>query len=475
MAIPLKQAGRATSSSWSGPAGRRHLAGQHLSRAAPATSPRTCTRSPSRPTPTGPRVLPPAGDPRLSRATAPTSRAAAARPLRRRGHSRPAGTRPPSAGSVRTATAARSTADVLVLRHRAAVEPAIPSSPGSSASQGTVLPLRALGPRLRPERQAGRRDRHRRLGDPVRPADPAPGRPADPLPAHPAVGHAPPRPAIPERRARRLRQLPAAQRLARRVHLLGAGAARALGVHQAPEADEARRAARRPTPRRAGEGPGAARQAHPRLPHRLQAHPALQRLLPGARPSPTSTSSPPGIAEVRGALDRAPPTAPRARSTRSSSAPASTSPTCRSPTASAAATGTTSTEPGRDGDAALPGHRPSPASPTCSSSRAQHRARPHSIIFMIESQLRYMIELPAAGTPAAGRAIEAQPDGAGTLQRRRAAAVTRTRVDHGRLRQLVPRLRGRQPFAVAGLPTVNFWLRMRRVRPADFILEGAAS
>ena len=35
------------------------------------------------------------------------------------------------------------------------------------------LPLRALGPRLRPHRQAGRRHRHRRLGDPDRPGDPA--------------------------------------------------------------------------------------------------------------------------------------------------------------------------------------------------------------------------------------------------------------------------------------------------------------
>ena len=37
---------------------------------------------------------------------------------------------------------------------------------------GRDVPLRPLEPRRRPDRQAGRRDRHRRLGDPDRPGDP---------------------------------------------------------------------------------------------------------------------------------------------------------------------------------------------------------------------------------------------------------------------------------------------------------------
>ena len=41
----------------------------------------------------------------------------------------------------------------------------------ASTASGPHLPLRPLGPRLRPRGQAGRRDRHRRLGDPVRARD----------------------------------------------------------------------------------------------------------------------------------------------------------------------------------------------------------------------------------------------------------------------------------------------------------------
>ncbi len=61
---------------------------------------------------------------------------------------------------------------------------------------GRGVPLRPLEPRRRPDRQAGRGDRHRRLGDPDRPGDPGEGRPPRRLPAHRAVRHPAQRPAL---------------------------------------------------------------------------------------------------------------------------------------------------------------------------------------------------------------------------------------------------------------------------------------
>src|SRR2546429_259506 len=64
-------------------------------------------------------------------------------------------------------------------------------NPGSTRAFG------ALEPRVRPGGQAGRGDRHRCVGGPVRPGDRAPRRAAAPVPAHGAVGAAeagPPRP-----------------------------------------------------------------------------------------------------------------------------------------------------------------------------------------------------------------------------------------------------------------------------------------
>ena len=61
--------------------------------------------------------------------------------------------------------------------------------------RGRVLPLGGVGPRLRPGRQARRCDRHRRVGRPARPGDPAEGRQAARLPAHAALdlpAHEPP-------------------------------------------------------------------------------------------------------------------------------------------------------------------------------------------------------------------------------------------------------------------------------------------
>ena len=61
---------------------------------------------------------------------------------------------------------------------------------------GRGVPLRPLEPRRRPDRQAGRGDRHRRVRDPDRPGDPEGGRPPRRLPAHRAVRHAAQRPAL---------------------------------------------------------------------------------------------------------------------------------------------------------------------------------------------------------------------------------------------------------------------------------------
>ena len=65
----------------------------------------------------------------------------------------------------RAPTPATLTADVARLRHRRALpSPTIPDIDGPGRLRGRGLPLRALGPRPRPDRQAGRRHRHRRLG-----------------------------------------------------------------------------------------------------------------------------------------------------------------------------------------------------------------------------------------------------------------------------------------------------------------------
>ena len=61
------------------------------------------------------------------------------------------------------------TADVLVLRRRRrSPSPELPDIDGHRLLRRRAVPLRPLGPRRRPDRQAGRGHRHRRLGDPDR-------------------------------------------------------------------------------------------------------------------------------------------------------------------------------------------------------------------------------------------------------------------------------------------------------------------
>ncbi|HEY2443614.1 MAG TPA: NAD(P)/FAD-dependent oxidoreductase [Streptosporangiaceae bacterium] len=98
----------------------------------------------------------------------------------------------------------------------------------------------------------------------------------------------------------------------------------------------------------------------------------------------------------------------------------------------------------------------------------------NSIIFIIESQVRYVIGCLRLIASKQARSIEVRP-GAQERFNRWVQRKSRGSVwlkggcdswyldEHGVNRSLWP------------ASTVNFWLRMRRVRPADFILEGAAS
>ena len=136
-----------------------------------------------------------------------------------------------------------------------------------------------MEPRAPPRRRARRGDRHRRLLNPTRAPPPAAGGQAAPLPAHGAVGGRPaPRPQDIALRAGAIPRLPArpASRARARVPL-----ARAVRVHaDAPALGLAARARCAQTPAQTGPRPAAARKAHTALPHRLQAHAHLKRLLP---------------------------------------------------------------------------------------------------------------------------------------------------------------------------------------------------
>ena len=68
--------------------------------------------------------------------------------------------------------------------------PLIPEFEGSTNSPGRRVPFRAVGPRRRPHRQAGRGHRHRRQRHPDRARDRRGRRRTAALPTHPAVGDA---------------------------------------------------------------------------------------------------------------------------------------------------------------------------------------------------------------------------------------------------------------------------------------------
>ena len=192
----------ATSSSWSGPTRSAAPGATTPIRAAPATCPRTCTRSRSRPTRTGRAASRAQPEIRaLPGATSPTTTGCAAT----------SGSAPRSPRLRWDADAARwrlSTSRGALTRGRRwsrrpgrCPTPALPDVPGLDDLPRRGLPLRALEPRLRPGRQAGRGGRHRGLGHPDRARDPARGQPAHAVPAHPGVGHAAPGPPDQRRRS----------------------------------------------------------------------------------------------------------------------------------------------------------------------------------------------------------------------------------------------------------------------------------
>ena len=172
-------------------------------------------------------------------------------------------------------------ARVLVAAPGTLTEPQPPRPARPGIVRGHDVPLGALGPRPRPARRARGGDRHRRVGDPARPRDPARRRPAARLPAHRAVGDAAHRARDPVARARLLPPRPGRTARGPRRRLRRPRAARAR-LHPAPGAAQGRRAALAPPPARPGRRPGAARPRHARLRDRLQADPALQPLVSGA-------------------------------------------------------------------------------------------------------------------------------------------------------------------------------------------------
>lgn len=119
------------------------------------------------------------------------------------------------------------------LRHRAAVRAQAAGRARTRHLPRQGVPLRPLGPRLRPARQARRRDRHRRLRHPDRPVGPEAGGEAHPLPAHPRLGAAPHGPAHRRRRARRAPGAALHHQAAPRG-AVGHPGAPGAGVHQAP-------------------------------------------------------------------------------------------------------------------------------------------------------------------------------------------------------------------------------------------------
>ena len=184
-------------------------------RAAPATCPRTSTRSRSRRTRLERDLLAPAGDPRLPAARAPTSTACARTSASTATVERRRVGRRRSAGTIETSTG-RCARRVVVAGMGPLAEPSFPDDPGARRLRGRRLPLRPLEPRLRPDRQARRRHRHRRVGDPVRARDPAEVAQLHVVPAHAAVDHAAPDRADHARCERALyRRFPALQKLVR--------------------------------------------------------------------------------------------------------------------------------------------------------------------------------------------------------------------------------------------------------------------
>ena len=169
--------------------------------APPATSPASCTRSRSRPTPTGRAPTPPSPRSRPTSRRSPSGAGTLDRfVFDTTVESTPRGTTAASGGSSRrgrdrTATHRLRGARCIVGAGGLS-EPRLPDIDGHRDLPGRGLPLRAVEPRRRPHRQAGRGDRHRRVGDPDRPGAAEGRRAPRRLPAHRAVGHPAQRPHV---------------------------------------------------------------------------------------------------------------------------------------------------------------------------------------------------------------------------------------------------------------------------------------
>ena len=145
------------------------------------------------------------------------------------------------------------------------------------------LPLVAVAPRLRPGRQARRRDRDGRVRDPDRPRDRRAGRAPRRLPAHGAARHPPPRPGLHPRRAARVQAPPRRTEGLPHGDLLGPREPRP-GIRLGLPHRGAGQEARDDEHRQGHQGPRAAGPGDTGLRAGLQADPDLQRLVPHARP-----------------------------------------------------------------------------------------------------------------------------------------------------------------------------------------------
>ena len=150
-------------------------------------------------------LLAPAGDPGLPPEGGDAGRDA--RPVRLRHHRRRrhVGRRPTAVAQPARRTGRRTHGhlDDAARRRRRPVRAEAARHRRDRRLPGRGLPLRPLEPRRRPHRQAGRGDRHRRVGDPDRPRAAEGRRPPRRLPAHRAVRDPAQRPHVRRLRAAR--------------------------------------------------------------------------------------------------------------------------------------------------------------------------------------------------------------------------------------------------------------------------------
>ena len=312
-------------------------------------------------------------------------------PAQHRGAAAPTGTRRRSAGGS-TRSQGEVTAKVLVSGTGPLVEPKIPDFPGLERFAGPDVPLRALGPRRRPEGQA----RGQRSAPAPRRSSTSPrSRPTSSSSTSSSARRrgscrtARGRSRRVERRLFRARSRASSARV--RGGIYAARELMVLGFVKQPKGMKLLEKVGRKHRERSLRRPRADREGDARLHRRLQAHPAVQRLVSGARARQRRAASP--TASRRSASARScSPAGASSRSTRWSSAPASTSSTCRSAGWCAAATAAAWPTPGTAARARTSA-RPSPASRTSSSCSARTPGLGHSsMVYMIESQIAYVMD-----------------------------------------------------------------------------------